>query len=146
MVDIKKRISEVFKKGYLMSLGTVDDKGVWVADVIYIHDSDFNIYWMSKTFVRHSKAIDEENNKVAGTITVNDKKDELALQLEGRAEKIEGARLSLASKILKKRGLEVLRHPKEVLKKDYSWYKLTPTKICLIDEENFGRERKEMDL
>ena len=65
--DIKKLIKEVLEKGYLMSLGTVDEGGVWVCDVIYIFDDDLNIYWMSKDFRRHSKAI-LINPGIAGTI------------------------------------------------------------------------------
>ena len=45
-MDIKKRIKEVLDRGHLMSLGISDEAGVWVADVIYIHDDIFNIYWM----------------------------------------------------------------------------------------------------
>lgn len=36
-------IKEVLEKGYLMSLATEDDGGVWVSDVIYIYDEKFNI-------------------------------------------------------------------------------------------------------
>ncbi len=46
--DIKQLIKEVLERGYLMSLGTVDDGGVWVSDVIYVFDDDFTMYWMSK--------------------------------------------------------------------------------------------------
>ena len=45
--ELKQLIQEVLEKGYLMSLATLDDGGVWVADVIYIHDDDLNIFWMS---------------------------------------------------------------------------------------------------
>lgn len=41
---IKNLIKEVLDQGYLMSLATVDDGGVWVSDVIYIYDDNFNIY------------------------------------------------------------------------------------------------------
>ena len=57
MTNIKSLITEVLEKGYLMSLATVDDGGVWVADVIFIYDDALNIYWMSDSDVRHSKAI-----------------------------------------------------------------------------------------
>ena len=32
-------------------------RGIWVADVIFIHDDDLNVYWMSHPECRHSKAI-----------------------------------------------------------------------------------------
>src|SRR3989344_3875554 len=68
-MDIKARILEGLSKGHLMSLATLDDGGLWVADVIYIYDDNLNIYWMSYPNVRHSKAI-EKNGQVAGSITV----------------------------------------------------------------------------
>src|SRR3989344_7113140 len=101
--DIKQLIKEVLDQGYLMSLATTDDGGVWVADVIYIFDDDLNIYWMSDPDVRHSKAI-LKNPKIAGTITVNNpKENNLGIQFEGVTEKIEGARHDLALKHFLKR-------------------------------------------
>ncbi len=147
MVDIRERIIEVLRKGYLMSLGTVDSGGVWVADVIYIFDDDLNIYWMSKTFRRHSKTIDKINNKVAGTITItnNGEKNDLGLQFEGKAEKIEGIRFDLAIKFLKKRSLNIPKEITDILG-EHSWYRLVPNKISLIDQENFERERQDLTL
>ena len=147
MFNIKKRIIEVLKGGYLMSLGSEDNGGVWVADVIYVFDDDLNIYWMSKIFRRHSKAIDEVNNKVAGTITItnNGEKNDLGLQFEGRAEKIRGFRPDLGIKFFKKRGLNMPNNPKDILG-EHSWYKLVPNKICLIDQKNFERERQDLIL
>ena len=51
--DIKRLIKEVLEKGYLMSLGTVDEGGVWVSDVIYVFDDEFNLYWISDPDTRH---------------------------------------------------------------------------------------------
>lgn len=83
--NIKNLVQEVLEKGYLMSLGTIDDGGVWVADVLYVFDDNFNLYWMSNPDVRHSKAI-LKNQKVAGSITVNlPKENNLGIQFEGIA-------------------------------------------------------------
>ena len=129
-----------------MSLGTMDDGGVWVADVIYIYDGDLNIYWMSDPECRHSKAI-SENNKVAGTITISTKSKELNLgiQIEGNAEKIEGKRFDLVIKHLAKRGYKIPKNPIDILEGD-SWYKLVPTKIERTDEEHFGFDKQELKL
>src|SRR3989344_2854869 len=115
MQDIKRLIKEVLEKGYLMSLATVDEGGVWVSDVIYIFDDDFNMYWMSKLHRRHSKAI-LENPKVAGTITASSQgEDNLGIQFEGLAQKIEGARHDLAVKHFLKRKKEVPKEDEDVL-------------------------------
>src|SRR3989344_1765732 len=93
--NVKKLIKEVLEKGYLMSLGTHDEGGVWVCDVIYIFDDEFNMYWMSKDSRRHSRAI-LINSSVAGTITVSGQgENNLGIQFEGVAEKIEGSRFDL---------------------------------------------------
>ena len=86
MKDIKELIKEVLDNGYLMNLGTLDSRGVWVCDVIYIYDKDLNIYWMSDPEARHSKALIK--NKVAGTITVSwQGENNLGIQFERIANK-----------------------------------------------------------
>ncbi len=127
-----------------MSLATVDDAGVWVADVIFIFDENWNIYWLSAPDTRHSQAI-LKNNKVAGTITLSTKKNEpnFGIQFEGKAERLEGIQFSLLVKHWAKRG-----HPAPEMSQALKlldgdcWYKLLPTNIGLIDEENFGFDRQ----
>ncbi|MDO8565504.1 MAG: pyridoxamine 5'-phosphate oxidase family protein [bacterium] len=145
-MEIKPRILEVLSKGYLMSLATQDDGGVWVADVIYVYDDNLNIYWMSDPEVRHSVAI-LKNNQVAGTITVTNKgeKLELGIQFSGQAEKIDGTRYDLAVKQMVKRGHPEPKETDDVLEGD-SWYMLRPIKIDLIDTENFGWEKSKLEL
>lgn len=143
--DIKKLIKEVLEKGYLMSLATVDDEGVWVADVIYIFDDDFNIHWMSKPNRRHSLAI-EKNPKVAGTITVSGQgEDNMGIQFEGLAEKIEGQRYDLAVKHFFKRKKPMPKEKDNVLLGSL-WYVLKPTKIELICEKLFGFEKQKLEF
>ena len=146
MVDIRKRVLEVLGQTHLMSLGTIDDGGVWVADVIFIYDDDLNIYWMSSPGCRHSAAI-LKNNKVAGTITYSTKSKEsnFGIQLEGTVEKIEGVRFDLLIKHLTKRGHKIPNISKalEILDGDL-WYKMTPAKIELIDEANFSFDKQQL--
>ncbi|MDO8569255.1 MAG: pyridoxamine 5'-phosphate oxidase family protein [bacterium] len=145
-MDIKAKILEVLDRGYLMSLATQDEGGLWVADVIYIYNEDLNIYWISDPDVRHSKAL-IENGRVAGTITISNKSKEsnLGIQFSGKAEKIDGARYDLAIKHLTKRGYPEPKEIDDVLQGD-SWYVLRPTKIDLVDEENYGYDKKSIDL
>src|SRR3989338_7181549 len=101
--NIKELIKEVLEKGYLMSLATKDEGGIWVSDVIYINDDEFNIYWISDPEVRHSEAI-LKNNKVAGTVTISGpREDNLGIQFEGEAEIMEGPHYDLAKKNYAKR-------------------------------------------
>ena len=145
-MDVKARVIEILDKTHLMSLATIDDGGVWVSDVIFIYDDNLNIYWMSYPDVRHSQAI-LKNSRVAGTITNTTKFGEknLGIQFSGIAEKIDGQRYDLAVKHLTKRNNPRPEENDDVLQGD-SWYVLTPTKIELIDEENFGFEKKSLEL
>ncbi|OGZ69868.1 MAG: hypothetical protein A3D44_03140 [Candidatus Staskawiczbacteria bacterium RIFCSPHIGHO2_02_FULL_42_22] len=143
--NIRELIKEVLGKGYLMSLGTIDDGGVWVCDVIFIFDDQLNIFWMSDPNTRHSKAI-LQNKKVAGTITVNLPGEyNLGIQFEGRAEKIEGARFDLAKKHYAKRRKSEPKEVDDVLDGD-SWYRLIPAKIELIHEKLFGFNKQKFQL
>ena len=145
-MDIKSKILEVLQKGHLMSLATQDDGGLWVADVVFVYDEDLNIYWMSDPDVRHSKAV-VKNGQAAGSITISNKSKEknLGIQFSGKAEKIEGPRYDLAKKHLAKRSYPEPKETDDVLQGD-SWYVLHPNKIDLIDEENYGWDKKSLDL
>jgi len=143
--NIRYLIKEVLDRGYLMSLGTADEGGVWVADVIYIFNDDFNIYWMSELHMRHSLAIIQSPN-VAGTITISGQgEDNLGIQFEGIAEKIEGARYDLAKKHYEKRKKLEPKEADDVLDGG-SWYVLKPKKIELIHEKFFGFDKQKLEL
>ncbi|MCX6714166.1 MAG: hypothetical protein NTV48_03645 [Candidatus Vogelbacteria bacterium] len=148
MIDIRKRIIEVLSQTHLMSLAVTDVNGLWVADVIFVYDDNLNIYWMSDSETRHSKAI-LGNNKVAGSITYSTKSKEpnFGIQFEGVAEQLEGIQFNLLVKHLAKRNYPKpeLSQAMKILDGDL-WYKLTPTKIGLVDEESFGCDRQELNL
>ena len=146
--DIRQLVKEVLDQGYLMSLATTDNGGVWVCDVIYIHDDDLNIYWMSDKNARHSQAI-KKDNKVAGSITYSTKSKvpNFGIQFEGAAEQLEGIQFMLLIKHLAKRSYPApdISQATKLMDGDV-WYKLTPKKIGLIDEENFGYDRQNIEI
>jgi len=145
MADIKKLIQEVLDKGYLMSLATSDEGGVWVADVIYIYDEDFSIYWMSYPNVRHSQAI-LKNRKVAGTITASEQSgEELGIQFDGIAERIDDPRFDLALKFYSKRKKLAPKETDDILE-GHSWYCLKPKRIELIHGKLFGFEKQKLSF
>lgn len=144
---IQKLAQDVFDKGYFLSLATMDDGGLWVSDVFYVADEEWNIYWLSAHDTRHSKAI-EQNSVVAGTITITTTPQELseALQIAGHAEKVEGKLNGEIEKLfLQKRGKEK-KAEAERYNGGQSWYKFTPTKIRLSHQETFGLEKQDVGL
>ncbi len=147
MENIYGLVEEIFNKGYVMSLGTVDDSGVWVSDVVYVYTQDFNICWVSQVSTRHSLAI-AKNNKVAATITLTQKGGyNEGLQIEGVAEKIDGGNLEMLKEHLAKRDRDVphksvyYENGKPV-DAELCWYRLKSKKIELINEKYFGFEKK----
>ncbi len=143
--SLRELVQQVLAKGYLMSLATADDSGLWVADVIYIFDENLNLYWMSDPDVRHSQAV-AKNTQVAGTITVSQAgEDNLGIQFHGQAEKIDGNRHDLAVKHFQKRNKPAPSEEDDVLQGD-SWYMLRPTSFDLIHESLFGFDKKTLKL
>jgi uncharacterized protein YhbP (UPF0306 family) len=98
MRDFQSIVRDVLSDGYIMSLGTIDQGGVWVCDLVYVYDDELNIYWLSRTDTRHSRAI-EINPQVAGSISVSRPgEEEVGIQFSGIAEKLSGDFLWLAEK------------------------------------------------
>lgn len=147
MDDARDLVRKVLEQGYLMSLATVDESGPWVADVIYVFDENFTIYWLSKDITRHSKAI-LKNPAVAASITVsnNQGEDNVGLQLSGNVAKIEGDILEIASKHRLKRNKPIPKKPGEILEAGESWYKLTPKIIELIYEPKWGFVKQKISI
>lgn len=144
--ELKKLAQEVLNDAHLISLGTTDAQGVWVADVIYVSDEDLNLYWISMPQARHSQAI-ERNGRVACSVTASHHTNkERALQIEGVAGKIDGPLFEYEKKLEAKRGLPAPQAAGEILAKGHSWYVLRPTRVELIHSELFGYERKSVQL
>lgn len=144
---IQKLAQDILDKGYFLSLATLDDGGLWVSDVFYVADDDWNIYWLSARDTRHSKAI-EQNPEVAGAITITTTPQEPseALQIAGRVEVVAKEMNEFVEKLfLEKRGKEK-KTEAERYKGGQSWYKLTPTKIRLAHQETFGLEKQDVEL
>lgn len=129
-----------------MSLGTIDDGGVWVSDVIYLHDGDCNLFWLSDPDVRHSRAI-RKNPNVAATITVSNNAGEenIGLQIKGVAERLDGNNFALATEHRLKRKKSPPTRDGEV-EEGESWYCLRPAKIEIIHEPLFGFDKKVLEL
>ncbi|MBI4449496.1 pyridoxamine 5'-phosphate oxidase family protein [Candidatus Uhrbacteria bacterium] len=140
---LRSRIREVLDRGYFIHLATMDDAGPWACTLIYIHDDDLRLYWMSDPDTRHSKAI-TANAKVAAAITVSEPHTpNLGVQVTGTATVLRGRRYDLAVKHFVKRRKAPPSKVVDVLQGD-KWYCLTPTSFELIDEEHFGFEKQRL--
>lgn len=140
-------VEEILREGYLMSLGTNDESGPWVSDVIYIHDDNLNLFWLSEIKTRHSQAI-SKNGQAAATITISNKGGEpnVGLQIEGTAEKIDGEYYELTVKHWTKRQKTPPARDEKIVDDEECWYKLTPTKIEIIYEPLWGFKKQKLEL
>lgn len=143
--EVKQVIEEVLDKGFLMNLAFHDSIGTWSCVVNYIADEDYNLYWISSTEVRHSKAI-AENPKFAGTVTVSDQgEDNLGIQFSGTAEKIDSPPVEIAARYFTKRGKEAPGEGKDFLK-GRSWYVVRPHHIDVISQKLWGFKKEKVEL
>lgn len=141
--EFREPIQQILEGTYVMSLATLDDEGVWVADVTYIADDELNIYWMSKPWRRHSAAIDKHNAQVAGTITLTTGPDQsdAGLQLSGKAEQVAEIPWECVERYFVKRRKPKPQHDDDILG-EHLWYRLVPNKIELIYSKLYGQDRQ----
>lgn len=141
--ELTRLTKEVLERGYLMSLAIADEMGPWVADVIYVFDEELNLYWMSKPTRRHSKAIDAGDRRVAVAIAVTqgpDQPDE-GLQISGIAQREQNPSNTLLKQWMKKMQ-RAFDAELGIVLDEHVWYKLTPERIELIYQKQFGYNRQ----
>ncbi|MDE1828279.1 MAG: pyridoxamine 5'-phosphate oxidase family protein [Candidatus Micrarchaeota archaeon] len=152
--EIMEIVKSILQKGYLMSLATADDGGPWICEIVYVLDSDFNIYWLSSASARHSKAI-LSNPKVAAAITVSDRPGQQteSVQISGTARMLEGDFLDLARLRGEKLGVPIPKEEGETLvynDKRYGgkhcWFKMTPAKFDVLYKARFGDDKAVLEL
>lgn len=146
--DLWQLIEGILRDSRDMVLATAENGTPWAAELVFGHDANFNIYWISDLNARHSQEL-EKNPNVAAVITVQPAGEikDRGLQIEGKAYRLKEEEIVAAAReYFAKRGTPHM--PKTIeevnkLTQDRSWYILKPTKICILDEELFGYERKE---
>lgn len=127
-----------------MSLAIHDDGGLWVSDLQFVVDDDFNIYWASEKSVRHSVAI-RNNPKVAGSAHFNlhGREENLGVQFTGSAVELQQVS-PLSDLYFGKYSYESEDKTRRFFQPTMSWYKLTPDKMELIYVPEFGFEKQKI--
>lgn len=138
MDDVKVIAKDILEKGFLMTLATHDDSGVWACDLVYTSGDDLTIYWISHETVRHSQAI-VKNPQVSATISLE--KDFSGVQLAGYAEKVTEPNADVIKRIKAKQGKE-----SDALGSGEVLYKITPQMIEVIDVKRFGFDKKIIEI
>jgi uncharacterized protein YhbP (UPF0306 family) len=139
---LKSLVHEVLRDGFAVNLGVSDASGPWVAPVVYVLDDAFDLYWISIADCQHSRAIAENPKIAAVVIATQDTDNERALQMSGRAMRVEGAMPELEQRLQAKRGLPAPQSAGDILTDGYEWYRFTPDRFELTYNTLFGYDRQ----
>lgn len=152
--NLKKLIADYLREAKLMQVATSKNNKPWVATVWYVHDEDWNLYFISRHNRRHSFDL-KENPNVAGTIVKSHKTLGVkvrGIQFEGKALKVSITELPDAFNLFVKRYPKAKVHINSVndtIKNITGTciYKIIPLRIVLFDEVNFpDNPRQELKL
>lgn len=132
-----------------MQIATVSGSKPWVASVWYVHDKDWNIYFVSRKSRRHSLEL-KKNPYVAGAIvvphTIGSGQKVRGLQFEGTAKECNWAELKKGRELYLKKYPTAEKIPLKMLKLVSfiaNFYIIRPKKFILFDEVNFPKEPRQ---
>lgn len=147
-MDLKRLIGEYLADAKLMQLATLDNGQPWVCSVNYVHDAEWNLYWLSLRSRRHSREL-LGYSKVAGAI-IKDPSVKRGLQFEGVAREVDSQELLRVHELYcesygnKPERLAEARSGKQ---NSRTYYALKLTNVVLYDEVNFPADpRREYKL
>lgn len=152
-MDLKKLIEDYLKEAKLMQLATCKDGKPWICSVWYVHDENWNLYFISRKNRRHSLEL-KENPHIAGTIVFPHTKGSgekvRGLQFEGEAFETKGEEIAYAKNLYEaKFDLAERINLEELMDPDitYCYYIIRPSLFVLFDEINFpDNPRQEITL
>src|SRR5437016_2121320 len=132
-----------------MQIATVSANKAWVASVWYAHDDDWNLYFISRRYRRHSQEI-EANPNVAGAIVLPHLKGSgekvRGLQFSGQARRTQGDEIARAKSLYEAKYELAAHEDLDELKKPdvtFGFYIIEPEHFVLFDEINFPKNPRQ---
>jgi len=147
-MNLKHEIDHYLKTQSLMSVATYGDIP-WIANVYYVHDADLNLYFLSKNWREHCKAI-EINNNVAVAIADSSQpiyRPQKGLQISGTAQSVNLVSslqwmFKMWNKLIAGSKGEKLTDPKKFVDAGLSKvYKITPKRIKFFNTELWPKDQ-----
>ena len=148
-LELKTQISEYMQTQKLMSMATFADNEPWIANVYFVSDDDLNIYFLSKKWREHCKAI-VINPKVSVAIAdshQNIYNPQKGLQITGTAEEVNVFdklewMFKMWNKLIAGEKGEKLSDPKKFLDAGVSGvYRIKPSKIKFFNTEAWPKDQ-----
>jgi uncharacterized protein (TIGR02284 family) len=146
-----RRAQVLVDSHHTLTLATVGDGGPWASSVSYVHDA-FTFYFVSDPRSRHASNILSDARVSA---TINDDfaewTDIRGVQLEGRGEIVSDltARIDIFAKVLSRFPFlhTIEGDPEDVAaESSYAAFKITPSRLWLVDHDRGQHARFEIDL
>ena len=133
-VELKKFVLDYLEQNRVMTLATCRDGAPWAASVMFAHDPDLNLYFISKPETRKTQNL-LANPKVSATVNQVQKTPGkvIGVQLEGSAEMLDKKKNSKEQEIFKNRF-----NWAEKYLSNHELFQITPKKIYYLDDERFG--------
>ena len=157
MESLNNLARKIIESNQYMTLGTSDANGSpWVSPVVYAHDKNWNLYFISIPESRHCQNI-KVNNRVAVAIFDSQQSvgEGVGLQIEGVVEETTLKDAPLVTKMYFSRkyphGRNIKSAFSSALKKFldgeiYRFYKFIPTKVWINDPNADRDVRVEVNL
>lgn len=150
-MDLKSEINEYLKTQRLMAVATYG-KSPWIANVYYVHDTELNLYFISKQIREHCQAI-EADNRV--TVAIADShqpiyKPQKGIQISGMAASVNIISqlewmFKMWNKLVAGAEGEKLTDPQKFLDAGLSKvYKITPSRIKFFNTELWPKEQSQI--
>lgn len=136
----KLSLNKYLESQSLMSLATVDTDGrPWAASVYFVHDGDFNFYFMSSSDSLHCQNI-RINPNVSFTIADSHQPPggtKFGLQLSGVAKHVYSPMPIMKTlRLWNKKYIAKPAPPYRKIKLDSPFYKISVTKLKVFDSES----------
>jgi uncharacterized protein len=133
---------------HVMTLATCRARKPWAAAVFYAADR-LALYFVSAPVSRHCADIDASGEAAAAVhAECRDWRDIKGLQIEGEAKRLSGAAARRAARLYAQKFVELASAPEAIRKalEKGAWYRLSPTRIRLIDNAVAFGHREELVL
>ena len=82
----KKYLLQCLNSTNFCSIGTVDEKGVWVNPVYFVWDGKFNLYFISQMRSRHMQNLKKDPRISVAIYKTEQKGDVIGTYIEGKAK------------------------------------------------------------
>lgn len=143
-MDLQELAKKYLSENKHMQLATMHDGSPWICTVYFVHDENYNLYWMSARERQHS--VDITNNSNTAITIVRDIERKQALQIVGAAHEVGDAELERVDTLYQNKFGSKDYDLNEIMKHNSTgraYWVFKPITISFWDEVNFPDSPKQ---